>query len=171
MEYHVPRLLWENFEEVLMAHSRKYVCELAKRLHVPEKELLQKVLPSSDSVKLHMCEPQSATHQCKAYLQHHALTVFCKKPVAYHSDYCIFHRNDRMLVVDGCHPVTIERVKDLHTMEPLWIMGSVLINAKGHHVGRIHKERQVITRWIFEDPLPSSPSSASSASSTLSVIP
>jgi hypothetical protein len=58
-----------------------------------------------------------------------------------------------MLVVDGCHPAVVERLKDLHTMEPLWIMESDLINAKGDHVGRINKEKQVITRWIFEDPL------------------
>ena len=144
-----------------MAHSRKYVCELAKRLHVPEKELLQKVLPASDSVKLNMCESQSVTHQCKAYIQHHTLTVFCKKPVAYHSDYCICHRNDRMIVVDGNRPpVIIERLKDLNTMEPLWIMGSTLINAKGHYVGKISKEKQIITRWIVEDPSSSSESSS-----------
>jgi hypothetical protein len=151
MEYHIPRLLWENVEAVLVAHSRRYVCELAKRLHVPEKELLQKVMPS-DSVKLHLYESQSTTHQCKAYLQHHTITVFCKKPVAYHSNYCAFHRNDRMLVVDGCHPVIVERLQDRDTMEPLWIMGSDLINAKGEQVGRIHKEKQVITRWVFEEP-------------------
>jgi hypothetical protein len=150
MEYHVPRLLWENIEAVLVAHSRRYVCELAKRLHVPEKELLQKVLPS-DSVKLHLYESQSTTHQCKAYLQHDTITVFCKKPVAYHSNYCAFHRNDRMLVVDGCNPIIVERLQDKDTMEPLWIMGTNLINSKGEQVGRINKEKQVITRWVFED--------------------
>jgi hypothetical protein len=56
-----------------------------------------------------------------------------------------------MLVVDGCNPTIVERVKDLNTMEPLWIVESDLINAKGDHVGRIHKEKQVITRWIFEE--------------------
>jgi hypothetical protein len=66
-----------------------------------------------------------------------------------------------MLVVDGCHPVIVERLKDLNTMEPLWIMESDLINAKGDHVGRIHKEKQVITRWIFEDPPASASASAS----------
>lgn len=145
-----------------MAHSRRYVCELAKRLRVPEKELLQKVLPS-DSVKLHMYESQSTTHQCKAYEQHHAITVFCKKPVVYHSNYCAFHRTERMLVVDGCNPIMVERLKDHHTMEPLWITETDLINAKGEHVGRIHKEKQVITRWIFED--------SSVASSVASSIP
>jgi hypothetical protein len=56
-----------------------------------------------------------------------------------------------MLVVDGCNPTIVERVKDLNTMEPLWIVESDLINAKGEQVGRIHKEKQVITRWIFEE--------------------
>jgi hypothetical protein len=56
-----------------------------------------------------------------------------------------------MLVVDGCNPTIVERVKDLNTMEPLWIVESDLINAKGDHFGRINKEKQVITRWIFEE--------------------
>jgi len=56
-----------------------------------------------------------------------------------------------MLVVDGCHPVIVERLQDRDTMEPLWIMGTDLINAKGEQVGRIHKEKQVITRWVFEE--------------------
>lgn len=42
LEYKVPRLLWENLESVLLAQSRKYICELAKRLNVSEKELLKK---------------------------------------------------------------------------------------------------------------------------------
>jgi ADP-glucose pyrophosphorylase len=57
-----------------------------------------------------------------------------------------------MLVVDGCRPAVVERLQDLNTMEPLWIMETDLINAKGDHVGRINKEKQVITRWIFEEP-------------------
>jgi hypothetical protein len=56
-----------------------------------------------------------------------------------------------MLVVDGCRPAVVERLQDLNTMEPLWIMETDLINAKGDHVGRINKEKQVITRWIFEE--------------------
>jgi hypothetical protein len=56
-----------------------------------------------------------------------------------------------MLVVDGCQPVIVERLQDRDTMEPLWIMGADLINAKGEQVGRINKEKQVITRWIFEE--------------------
>jgi hypothetical protein len=56
-----------------------------------------------------------------------------------------------MLVVDGCNPVVVERLQDRDTMEPLWIIESDLINAKGEQVGRIHKEKQVIKRWIFEE--------------------
>ena len=52
VEYKVPRFLWENFESVLLAQSKRYITELAKRLAVPEKELIKKVLPSSDSLKV-----------------------------------------------------------------------------------------------------------------------
>jgi len=56
-----------------------------------------------------------------------------------------------MLVVDGCNPIIVERLQDKDTMEPLWIMGTNLINSKGEQVGRINKEKQVITRWVFEE--------------------
>jgi len=72
-----------------------------------------------------------------------------------------------MLVVDGCRPAVVERLQDLNTMEPLWIMESDLINAKGDHVGRINKEKQVITRWIFEEATASSASATAVASSTV----
>lgn len=39
LEYKVPRLLWENFEAVLLAQSKRYIGELARRLNVSEKEL------------------------------------------------------------------------------------------------------------------------------------
>jgi hypothetical protein len=36
IEYKVPRLLWENFESVLLAQSKRYISELAKRVSVTD---------------------------------------------------------------------------------------------------------------------------------------
>lgn len=150
VEFKVPRLLWENLESVLYAHSKRYVIELAQRLRVSEKELLKQVLPSSDKCIVTLLDSQAETNQCKAYLQQDKMTVYCKKPVAYHSDYCLFHRNKRMHVIEGTNPMRIQRVKDRNTMEPMWIQEDTkLIQSDGTLVGRIQPSRSLMKRFII----------------------
>ena len=65
LEYKVPRILWENFESVLLAQSKRYIAELAKRLHVSEKELIKKVLPTTDSLKVIIQDSHNESNQCE----------------------------------------------------------------------------------------------------------
>ena len=149
IEYKVPRLLWENFESVLLAQSKRYISELAKRLGVPERELIKKVLPTSDSLKVIIQDTQAECNQCKAYIQQDKLTVFCRKATAYGTEYCSFHRNKRMLVIDGTNPIPIQKVKDNNTMESLWASDSTLYNSSGEVVGRINKETGKIKLFVL----------------------
>jgi hypothetical protein len=148
IEYKVPRLLWENFESVLLAQSKRYICELAKRLGVPEKDLLKKVLPTSDSLKVIIQDTQAESNQCKAYIQQDKLTIYCKKPVAYGCEYCSFHRNKRMTVIDGTNPIQIQRIKDVNSLEPLWVSNNNLYNSTGNIVGKINKEGGKIKMFV-----------------------
>ena len=149
IEYKVPRLLWENFESVLLAQSKRYIGELAKRLGVPERELVKKVLPTSDSLKVIIQDTQAECNQCKAYVQQDKLTVFCRKATAYGSEYCSFHRNKRMLVIEGTNPITIQKVKDINTMESLWASDSTLYNSNGEVVGKINKDTGKIKLFVL----------------------
>lgn len=151
LQYKVPRLLWENFEAILLAQSRRYIGELARRLNVPEKELQRKVLPSSDSLKVMMMDSQGETTQCQAYVQQENLTVHCRKPVAYHSEFCTFHRDRRMTVFVSDTTPRVERVRMSPTKEPVWLRGNTLLNAKGDKVGRIHRERHTVTWFILPE--------------------
>lgn len=148
LEYKVPRLLWENFESVLLAQSKRYIGELAKRLAVPEKELIKRVLPSSDSLKVLIQDTQAECNQCKAYVQNDKLTVFCRKATAYGSEYCTFHRNKRMLVIEGTNPVQVQKIKDTNTMEPLWASNNTLYNASGEVIGKINRDSGKMTIFI-----------------------
>ena len=148
LEYKVPRLLWENFESVLLAQSKRYIGELAKRLAVPEKELLKRVLPSSDSLKVIIQDTQAECNQCKAYIQNDKLTVFCRKATAYGGEYCPFHRNKRMLVIEGTNPIEIQKIKDTNTMEPLWASNNKLYNVSGEIIGKINRESGKIKMFI-----------------------
>jgi hypothetical protein len=140
IEYKVPRLLWENFESVLLAQSKRYISELAKRLNVPERELQKKVLPTSDSLKVIIQDTQAESNQCKAYVQNDKLTVYCRKPVAYGCEYCSFHRNKRMIVIEGTNPIQIQRIKDTNKTGPLWVNNNTLYNSNGDIVGKINKD-------------------------------
>lgn len=137
LEYKVPRLLWENLEAVLLAQSKRYISELAKRLCVSEKELLKRVLPTSDSLKITIQDTQAESNQCKAYIQNDKLTIFCRKAVSYGSEYCPFHRNKRMIVIQGTNPLQLQRIKDIPNIGPLWTCKNILYNSSGDIVGKL----------------------------------
>lgn len=152
LEYKVPRLLWENLESVLLAQSKRYIGELARRLHVSEKELIKRVLPSSDSIKVIIQDTHVEHMMCKAYDQHDNMTVYCRKAVAYQSEFCPFHRNKRMTVIEGTHPIPIEKVKDQESKDSVWIHQQNLINSTGNVVGKINKDKQKIKWFILPSP-------------------
>lgn len=151
VEYKVPRLLWENFESVLLAQSKRYIGELAKRLGVSERELQKRVLPTSDSLKIMLYDSQAECNQCKAYIQHDKLTIYCRKPVAYQSEYCVFHRQKRMQVVSETQPIMIQKIKDIPTQEPLYLYNNVVINSSGNMVGKINKKTNKIRLFMVVD--------------------
>ena len=149
LEYKVPRILWENLESVLLAQSRRYIGELAKRLGISEKELQKRVLPSSDSLMIMIQDSQAESNQCKSYVQHDTMTTYCRKPVAYHSDYCTVHRQHRMTLIPGEEPIVVQKVKDQHTIEPLWVKQNILINSQGHTVGVLHPEESRMKLFVL----------------------
>lgn len=151
LEYKVPRILWENLESVLLAQSKRYIGELAKRLRVSEKELIKKVLPTSDSLKVIIQDSHLESNQCNAYVQHEHLTIYCRKPVAYQSEFCTVHRNHRMMVMNGTQPIVIQKVKDMPTMEPMWMVDKNLINSHGNVIGKINTDEQKLKMFIIED--------------------
>jgi len=156
LEYKVPRLLWENLESVLLAQSRRYIGELAKYLGVSEKELQKRVMPTSDSFHVILQDSQHESNQCRAYIQRDQLTVFCKKPVAYHSEYCMIHRTNRMLVIESSQYKgsiqIVQKIKDKNTMEPMWLTNRTIINSRGEMIGKLNKMDGVIKRFIIEVP-------------------
>jgi hypothetical protein len=151
LEYKVPRILWENLESVLLAQSKRYIGELAKRLRVSEKELIKKVLPTSDSLKVIIQDSHLESNQCTAYVQHDHLTIYCRKPVAYQSEFCAVHRNHRMMVMSGTQPILIQKIKDSPTLAPMWLMEKNLINSQGNLMGKINMDEQKMKLFVVED--------------------
>lgn len=154
LEYRIPRIFWENLESILLAHTKRYVGELARRLEVPEKELLKKVLPSSDSLKVIIQDSQAVSTQCKAYIQNKKLTTFCRKPVAYGCEYCSFHQTKRMNIMEGVvPPLKLQRIKDINTIEPIWLDtngSNTIYDSNGDVVGKMDKNNNRIKLFIIE---------------------
>lgn len=152
LEYKVPRLLWENMESVLLAQSKRYVAELARRLGVPEKDLLKRVLPSSDSLKIIIQDTQAESNHCRAFLQHDKLTVLCRRPVSYGCQYCTLHRHKRMLVIKDTEPIPIQRMKDTPEMPPTWIVhDNTLINSHGEIIGKLNRSTSTVKLFVLRD--------------------
>jgi hypothetical protein len=149
LEYKVPRILWENLESVLLAQSKRYIGEMAKRLGVSERELQKRVLPSADSLKIIMMDSQAESNQCIAYVQHGEMTEFCRKAVAYQSEFCLMHRQQRMTLIPGKEPIVVEKIKDRNTMEPLWKKGHFLVNAQGQTVGTIQSNQGKVKIFVL----------------------
>lgn len=151
-EYKVPKLLWESLESVLLAQSRKYIAELAKRLSVPEKELLKQVLPSADSLKVYIQDSSAQTNQCKAYVQRGKITSFCRRPNALGCEFCAYHKNKRMLVIREAQPENLQKIRDTSDLPPLWINPKgELINSNVEKVGTVDKSTRVIKIFRFVD--------------------
>jgi L-arabinose isomerase len=154
LEYKIPRLLWENFEAVLLAQSKKYIKELANRLNVPEKELLNRVLPSSDSLKVIIQDSQSESNQCKAYIQQKQLTIYCRNPCVYGTDFCGLHRNKRLLVIqdDTNTSIKLRKIKDNNKMDSVWmsLSNNTLYNINGDIIGRININTGKIIIYVLE---------------------
>jgi len=148
LEYKIPRFLWENFESVLLAQSKRYVCELAKKLGVPEKELLKKVLPSSDSVTVLIQDTSIELNQCRAYIQNDKLTVFCRKPTAYACEYCAFHRNKRMNVIEDTNPHEIQKIKDKPNYQQMWLNKNTIVSSNGNIIGKVNKTKGLVRLFV-----------------------
>ena len=153
LEYHVPRILWENLEAVLLAQSKRYIGELAKLLHVSEKELLKQVLPRSDSLRVVIQDSHRESNQCCAYVQQDTLTIHCRKAVAYQSEFCPFHRINRSTLIEQHPSKRVTKIKEREDSQPMWVMDHTLINSNGQFVGTICPTEQRIRLFV----LPSEP--------------
>ena len=151
VEYKVPRILWESLESVLLAQSKRYVGELARRLQIPEKELLRRVLPSAESLKVYIQDSSLETNQCKAYIQDNQITGFCRKPVAHSSEFCQFHNHQRMTVIKETQPHILKRIKDRNDCGKMWIKDTTtLLNSSGSTVGKINHNDAKIKLFVIK---------------------
>jgi hypothetical protein len=154
-DYVVPRVLWESFNSVLLAQSRQYVKELAKRLKVPEKELMKKVLPTADSIRVYMHDTQTEDLQCIADIQEGVIIHKCARPVLLGSTYCSEHhvhthaplisssleQVERIIQSDDINDESKIRAANMNIPKKLWTTPEkMVIDATGRTIGQYDED-------------------------------
>jgi hypothetical protein len=56
-----------------------------------------------------------------------------------------------MMVMEGTQPTTIQKVKDVAHLPPMWQIDQTLINSQGNMIGKINKEEQKIKLFVVDD--------------------
>lgn len=54
-----------------------------------------------------------------------------------------------MMVIEGTEPISIQKVKDLNTVEPMWANNSTLYNSNGDCIGKINKDKSKIKLFVL----------------------
>jgi hypothetical protein len=56
-----------------------------------------------------------------------------------------------MMVMEGTQPTTIQKVKDIPSLPPMWQIDQTLINSQGNMIGKINKEEQKMKLFVIEE--------------------
>jgi hypothetical protein len=56
-----------------------------------------------------------------------------------------------MMVMEGTQPSTIQKVKDVPSLPPMWLIDQTLINSQGNMIGKINREEQKIKMFVVEE--------------------
>jgi hypothetical protein len=154
LHYKVPRVLWESLESVLLANSRNFVRECAKRLCVPEKELIKRVIPSSDVLKICIHDTNTPDLQCTAYKHENSLVVHCRMPIVCGTKFCAVHQTQRFIVAPATSPPAkkIKKIEDIDNMPPLWVdEEDNVIDNKLNIIGKWNSDMNRLRVFIIED--------------------
>lgn len=120
MSVQISQHLLESLQSVFLGEAKRLCRDAASILKVPEKELLQKVLPQSSKVKLSVLDDKDAPTSCPALLHQDNLLRRCRCPSLLGTGRCIHHQTVSI-------PELPDSVKQLTRLErlakdddPLW---------------------------------------------------
>jgi len=151
-EYKVPRLLWESLEAVLLAQGKRLVKDMAKTLDVNEKELLKKVFPTKDSIKVTLHDTQTSSLQCQAFIQDGVIVRHCDHPVLLGSEFCGSHKTNRSTVTDSESAIQYIKLRDSPDRPSLWVRlpDNYVVDSTGQIRGQYSRERESLQLFQVE---------------------
>ena len=120
MNVQIPQQLLESLQASFLGEAKRICRDAAKILKVPEKELIQKVLPAGSRVKLQVVDTNDAPTQCPVFLQEDCILRRCRQPTLLGTGRCVCHQMAKIPEVpeDVLQLTRLERIKTSDT--PLW---------------------------------------------------
>lgn len=151
MNVQIPQQLLESLQASFLGEAKRICRDAAKILKVPEKELIQKVLPQGSRVKLQVVDTNEAPTQCPAFVQEEMILRRCRLPALLGTGRCVCHQTAKIPAIpeDVLQLTRLER----YTAEdsPLWCNEATgeVIDSSGVVVG-LYKNSE-LTLFVIED--------------------
>ena len=149
MEFNISIPLMKSLENALVVNGRQYIKEIAGILKVDEKALAKRVLPSADTIRLHIHNLQD-TLQCEAYTTKESIVVRCRRPVFTGSSFCCNHSIRRTTIIESPSIVYIQKIVDAHDRCSLWVKNDTeIINSENKNVGLWNPNKNKLTMYTI----------------------
>jgi hypothetical protein len=120
MNVQIPQQLLESLQASFLGEAKRICRDAAKILKVNEKEMLQKVLPQANRVKLLVVDTNEAPTQCPALIQEESILRRCRMPTLLGTGRCLCHQTVTIPnIPEECiQLVRMERMEQ--NDDPLW---------------------------------------------------
>lgn len=141
----IPQYLWDSLEVALTIQATAFVKEAAKKLKVPEKDLLARVLPKGEKMVQAVLAPEEERRACQALVPFKAVAGRCGRHVEEGQQYCTYHVHHRPKLLHRLGSIRVTRLKTERTdLPPLWLLPGddrrMVIDEAGHFTGVFHTE-------------------------------
>jgi hypothetical protein len=138
MSVQLPRQLVDSLQAAFLGEAKRLCRDAAQILHVPEKEVLQKILPANSKVKLAILDDSDLPQTCHVLVPEGALVKRCRGPCVLGTGRCLLHQTVSIPEIDSHSATKLTRVeKDQPDDPPLWCdeESGLLYDAEGTPVG------------------------------------
>ncbi len=93
MSIQIPKSLYDTFQNFLLGEAKRICKESAKLLHLPEKEVQQRVLKKLPKVSVTLVRDSDTTNSCPVLLPNSKLVQRCRQPCILGTSRCIQHQH------------------------------------------------------------------------------
>lgn len=118
----IPESVFKSFQAVLMGEAKRLCKDVAKALHVPEKDLIEKVLTKGKMIPISVVQTDDAPLSCPVLIESGtALVRRCRKPCLLGTGRCCGHQDIESVLQVPDSVTSLTRLAPLaNGDEPLW---------------------------------------------------
>lgn len=145
----VPKIIHETIIDILEAQSRKLAIEIANKLHVNEKILIQSLKKEKLEILTFEDDFDITNIQCKAYNLVKNVYVPCDQPIVYKKEFCLCHI-DTHKIFDDLKDLDLLYVLNYDTMKYYRNKDNVVYDSEFNQIGIYDPKNQEILKFITQ---------------------